>query len=1372
MPMPADGCGLGTMDEQKQDAAAMNESATHIVDRPAQGAPKAQAILRGPVHLELLRDEILAEIFAATVAAKPDALCLKTESLRLTYRDVDDQANAIARGLLRLGERPGDVVGLWMGRGVELLIGQIAIAKTGAAWLPFDADAPVERIAVCLEDAAAKAFLTSAEFAKKAAGRLACPLVTGHSLVDASDQTPVDPRALGATKDTPAYLIYTSGSTGTPKGIAISGRNICHYLRAANLVYGIEASDIVFQGASVAFDLSLEEIWIPYLVGGTLFVASPEIISDADRLADVMEAEGVSVLDTVPTLLAMLPRDVASLRIVILGGEAFPPGLATHWCRRGRRIFNSYGPTETTVVATICEVHVGEPITIGKPIANYTCYVADETTLLGPGQEGELLIGGPGVAGGYLGRDSLTSQKFIANPFCDEAVDPVLYRSGDAVSLDQLGNLHFHGRIDDQVKMRGFRIELGEIEAKLTQNDRVAQAAVVLRHDEGLDQLVAFLVPERNASLDGKALRAALRAELPAYMIPGRFEIVSALPRLSSGKVNRKELKFAPLSAAAEVQHFEAARTPTEAKLLEAAKRVLPPQPIGFEADFFTELGGHSLLAARFVSLVRETPALAGLTLQDIYARRTLRAMAALLDEKAKTSGPAQDLSFTPPPLIRRFLCGLAQAITLPFVLALMTAQWLGVFISYMLLTDSEASILQEAISLLGVYICINIATIVLAIAAKWLIIGRMKPGRYPLWGSYYFRWWLVQRFLMLTHMKWFQGSPIMRLYLTALGANVGEDVIIGDIDTGAIDLITLGPRATLGGKVNLANARVEGNELILGRIEIGADAYVGTSCVIEEDVIVGAGAELKDLTAVSSRRRIGEWELWDGSPARKVGMVDVDSLPDWPQVSTGLRTLQTFVYTILLLVIPPLGMLPIFPAFWLFDRLDTWMGLGDSEHYLYLASIPLMAWPAAFMMVILTVLFIAVIRWTVLPRVTEGTYSIFSWFYLRKWIVALTTEITLEVLSSLFATIYMRAWYRLMGATIGKDAEISTNLSGRYDLVEIGEKCFIADEVVLGDEDIRRGWMHLEHVKTGARVFVGNDAVVPPGSEIPTGALIGIKSKPPANELMSPGDTWFGTPPIKLPVRQRFDGGGSNWTYEAPKWKKFMRAVFEAVHISLPTMLFVTFGTWAIEVFGQKILEGKYGQVFWLFVLASVVISLAQTGIVIAIKWATMGRYEPVVKPMWSWWAMRTEAVAVMYWGMAGKVLLEHLRGTPFLPWILRLFGTKFGKGVYMDMTDITEFDCVSVGDFAVLNALCALQTHLYEDRVMKVGRVNIGSGVTVGAGSTVLYDTQVGEFARLGPWTLIMKGENIPAHSQWVGAPAEVKEREETQRPVRAAA
>jgi non-ribosomal peptide synthetase-like protein len=433
-------------------------------------------------------------------------------------------------------------------------------------------------------------------------------------------------------------------------------------------------------------------------------------------------------------------------------------------------------------------------------------------------------------------------------------------------------------------------------------------------------------------------------------------------------------------------------------------------------------------------------------------------------------------------------------------------------------------------------------------------------------------------------------------------------------------------------------------------------------------------------------------------------------------------------------------------------------MGIAESDHLYYLAAIPLFAWPTAFVLVLVTVAFIVAVRWIVMPtRVREGTYSVWSSFYLRKWAVALATEVTLETLSSLFATLYMRSWYRLMGAKIGKDSEISTNLSGRYDIVDIGEKCFIADEVVLGDEDVRRGWMYLKRVKTGDRVFIGNDAVIPPGAEIPTGALIGIKSRPPANEELSQGDTWFGSPPIKLPVRQKFDGGGANWTYEPPFWKKAMRAVYEAINISLPTMLFMTFGTWAVESFGQSMVDGDYETVAELFILDSVLISVGMTLVVVVVKWLTMGKYEPQVKPMWSFWAMRTEACAVLYWGLAGKVLLEHLRGTPFLPWMLKLFGVKVGRGVFLDMTDVTEFDCVTIGDYSALNAVAALQTHLYEDRVMKVGRVHLGRGVSVGAGSTVLYDTHIGDYARLGPLTVVMKGESIPAHSEWVGAPAE---------------
>lgn len=1308
---------------------------------------------------EMIRDELLPDIFADTARAMPERTAILFDGRRVSYGELEGRANRVANALRARGYGPGSFVGLWMTRSLDLHVALLGILKAGAAYLPFDTDAPAERVAVSLADCSAPAVLVDAVTASKAVG-LAVPALRLEDLASEDERAP-DLRADGVTRDHPAYAIYTSGSTGKPKGIVISHANICHYLRAANSLYGITGEDIAFQGASVAFDLSLEEIFVPYLVGATLWVASRQVLDEADRLADVLNDAGITVLDTVPTLLAMLPKDVPSLRVVILGGEACPPAVAARWCRPGRTIFNSYGPTEATVVATVAEVHPDEPVTIGRPIPNYSCYVVDEAmALVAPGTQGELLIGGPGVAQGYLGRPDLTAEKFIRNSFAIHGNDPLLYRSGDAVSVDPNGNLLFHGRIDDQVKIRGFRLELGEIEAKLTDMAGVSQATVILRNDNGLDRLVAFLVPQAGATLDKTALRDQLRAQLPSYMVPSHFEVKDRLPRLTSGKADRKALQAAPLTDDAGPGEQDEPQTPTEAALLEAAKRVFPSQAVPLEADFFMDLGGHSLLAARFVSAVRETRHLDGLTLQDVYSARSLRAMAERLDARAPRGGNGggaerKDRSFAPPPLLRRFLCGAAQAAALPFILALMTAQWLGVFVSYMLLSGEDANFLQEIVTLLGVYMVINAATVVIAVAAKWLVIGRTKPGRYPLWGAYYYRWWLAQRFISLVHLKWFQGSPVMRVLLRALGAKVGDEALIGEFESGAIDLVTIGAGASIGGKVKLANAEVIGNELVIGTVEIGADAYVGTSCVIGMDAVVGHGTELADLTALPAGARTGAYECWDGSPARRFGSVDRAELPTPATAGRLRRGLNAAFYTAMLLALPPISLMPIFPAFYLFDNLEGVLGSVFGIGYLY--YLPLIAWPTAMALVAVTVCMIAAVRWIVLPRVEAGTYSVHSGFYLRKWMVALSTEVMLDTLSSLYATVYMRAWYRLMGAKIGKDAEISTNLAGRYDLVEIGEKCFIADEVVLGDEDIRRGWMFLKPVKTEARVFVGNDAVVPAGASIPTGSLIGIKSKPPANEAMSAGETWFGSPPIKLPVRQRFDGVGANWTYEPSKARRLGRAVFEAFSLSMPTMLFITFGTLAVELFAPAILEQRYGVFLAQFLAVSVAIPVAMVAVVILVKWLLMGRYTPTVKPMWSWWAMKTEAVAVLYWGLAGKVLLDHLRGTPMLPWVLRLFGTRFGEGVFMDTTDITEFDCVSVGDHSAVNALSALQTHLYEDRVMKVGCVKVGRGVTIGAGSTVLYDTSVGDYAHLGPLTLVMKGEEIPAHTEWAGAPAE---------------
>jgi len=1312
---------------------------------------------RGPKRPDLLRNELLAEIFAATVTIHTNKTALIGELETLSYGELDRRANALARGLARQGVTRGDVVGLWYPRGIDLLVAQLAITKAGAAWLPFDADVAIERIGVCLADCEARGLLAPPALQHKASGKIDVLMWHEAELADPANNGAIDLRALGVTPDDRAYLIYTSGSTGMPKGIAISHRNICHYLRSANETYLIRADDRVFQGCSAAFDLSMEEIWVPFLVGATLWVASAETIADSETLPQIIAGAGITVLDTVPTLLGLMARDIPSLRIIILGGEACPPSLAERWCKPGRTIFNSYGPTEATVVATVDIVEQGAPVTIGTPIANYTAYVVSENLQpVAPGTQGELLIGGPGVALGYVMRPELTAEKFIANPFTSDGSDPILYRSGDAVSLGHDGKILFHGRIDDQVKIRGFRVELREIESKLSALPGIHQAAVILRKDDGIERLVAFFVPSGKEAPPVADLRSGLARQLPPYMVPTRFETVEALPRLAaSGKVDRKALALRPLQSAPANDVQEEPRTPVEAALLAAMQQVFPGQTLPLEGDFFTEIGGHSLLAARFVSLMRADQRFVGITLQDMYEGRSIAGIAERLERRGLGTG-GQDRTFEPPPLLRRFLCGLAQAAVLPVILFFTCIQWLGIFTTFLLLDLDVLGFWGQLLSLLGIYVVLTIATTFVGIAGKWLSVGRVKPGRYPLWGVYYFRVWLAMKFTLLVKPKWFQGTPIMRVYMRIMGARIGKDAIISEFEAGTLDLLTIGDRVSTGTKLKIANVEVVGNEMVIGRVVIEDDAYIGTSSVLEHDTIIGKGAEIGDLTAVLAGTHVGAWEKWEGSPARKVSDIDERELPPQAEASVLRKNIMTCAYVIALLTIPPIGLLPIFPAFGLFDHMDLLIaGWSKADT---LSVLPLLTWPTSMALIVFTIAITVAMRWIILPtRLQPGRYSVHSSVYFRKWALALLTDVKLETLSSLFATAYMRLWYRMMGTKIGRGAEISTNLSGRYDLVEIGAGNFIADEVLLGDEDIRRGWMTLEKVTTGDRVFVGNDAVVPPGTRFDNDSLLGIKSVPPASRHIKAGETWFGSPSISFPTRQRVTGISANWTYEPPLSRKIGRLIFEAFHTSFPTMLFITLGYYTVETLDPLMEQRQWGLVFWLFLVASIVIPLIMTSSTIIVKWLFMGAYKPVIKPMWSFWAMRTEACAVLYWGLAGRVLLDSLRGTPFLPWILRLYGVKIGKGICMFTTDITEFDCVTIGDYCTINSLSALQTHLYEDRLMKVGRVLLGTGVNVGAGATVLYDTKIGDFADVGSLCVVMKGETLPAHTAWVGAPAQ---------------
>ena len=870
-------------------------------------------ILQGPRQPELLRHEVLADLFEATAARQPDQVALSFGDRSLRYGELDAWADAAAHRLIAdHGVRPGMIVGLWMPRGIELLVLQLAIAKTGAAWLPLDSQTPPERVAACLADAQAVALITAdtrphelpATLAVLSDTDLCAPLPAGALLR----------RREGASPDHTAYVIYTSGSTGKPKGIAISQRSICHFLRSENSRLGVRADDRVYQGFSVSFDMSFEEIWISYLVGAQLWIGPPEAAGDPDLLPRLLADQAITVLHAVPTLLALFASDVPSLRLINLGGEACPASLVERWARPGRQLFNTYGPTEATVSASLAELQPGEPVTIGRPLPNYDLLVIapfDDDAwplgtpapldLLSPGETGELCIAGPGVAQGYLGRPDLSARKFLPNPWATGDGDGMLYRTGDLACIDDKGQMQCLGRTDDQIKIRGFRVELGEIEAVLAQQSGVGTAAVLLRTDEGMDQLVAYLVASTGATVPGSSsLRQALAALLPPYMVPAQFELLAAMPRIPSGKIDRKALRALPLEARPAADS-DLPETAAETVLFAALQRLFPGHAIRRCHDFFTDLGGHSLMAARLVSALRQDPRFAHATVRDLYRLRHIGALAQALQAQADAEQLARESGIETPERVflihsawRRWRCGVAQGLAGPALVLLKMAQWLAPFFTYHFFTGEPTdSIAFAVLASTAMFLLATVLEFAAAWAGKWLIAGRLKPGSYPLWGFVYFRWWLADRLVEAAPTYMIAGSSLYVLWLRALGARIGRDVMVGSLTLRVPELLQIGDGTSIGNAVNFENACVRGGMLHLGHIEIGRDAAVGSFSVLEGDVAMGDGAHLQGQTALRTGERVPAGRIWAGSPAHDVGSDDPSVRPPRPAVTRSRLTAE-----------------------------------------------------------------------------------------------------------------------------------------------------------------------------------------------------------------------------------------------------------------------------------------------------------------------------------------------------------------------------------------------------------------------------------------------------------------------------------------------
>jgi amino acid adenylation domain-containing protein len=630
---------------------------------------------------------------------------------------------------------PEEKVAFQLPRTEFVYVAMLGILKAGVAYVPLDPSYPGDRVSFILEDCAAKLLISSAsifEGTKAEVEKSGVKVELSDDLLAALEKDPACPRPTraetGQTRENLAYIIYTSGTTGRPKGCLIEHRNICNEIRSAASVYGVVEKDRVFQGFSVAFDASLEEIWMAFFNGCTLVVGTKEIMQSGAKFADMLSLFQVSVLSCVPTLLSMVEKDIPTLRVIIVGGEACPKDLMARWYVPGRAIFNSYGPTEATVIATCDRMMPNAPVTIGSAIPNYKTFIVDDSLKLLPfGEQGELCIGGPGVARGYLNRDDLTKAKFVEIETLVPGAMERVYRTGDLARFDAYGDIEFLGRADDQVKLRGFRIELSEIESELMQCVGVLSAAVALRED--LQQLAAYVVVREGHTLQRRVVIQKLKERLPAYMTPSWLDVVDALPSLVSGKVNRKLLPPPKTPLVDDEREIVAPRDEAERAMLALWEELFSRKGLSIKDDFFLDLGGHSMLAAKLVSKLRALPGCGDAAMSDVYQSPTIESLAKALTEKAASAGAAGETGDKPPEFLKRstlsfIACGACQAVGLFFVLAMLVWLWLGPFLVFDYLTDRDFGLLPAAAVALGLYVLSLPLLPLLPFLAKWLCSG------------------------------------------------------------------------------------------------------------------------------------------------------------------------------------------------------------------------------------------------------------------------------------------------------------------------------------------------------------------------------------------------------------------------------------------------------------------------------------------------------------------------------------------------------------------------------------------------------------------------------------------------------------------------
>lgn len=550
----------------------------------------------------------IPELIRMRAEVAPDDLAVHADSEQLSYREFDLRANRLANYLSGLGVVPGNIVGLCMERGVDFPVAALAILKLGAAYLPLEPKAPAKRLDAMLQTAQVSLVLTNCQ-TDNLSGENGARIVVLGSCREAVERCSADTPKIRITPDQTAYVIFTSGSTGVPKGVAVGHSSLLNLIQWHIRAFGVKAADRATQLASIGFDAAVWEIW-PYLTAGaSIHVVDDETRTDPEKLRDWLVRERITV-SFAPTPLAerMLklswPKN-AVLRFLLIGADTlhfYPPtGLPF-------TLVNNYGPTECTVVATSAAVTTEKTDklpAIGRAIDNTHVLILDDKLQRVPaGTVGEIFVGGAGLAQGYLNDAQLTAQRFVKNPFADVPGER-LYRSGDLGKYLPDGQISFHGRADEQVKINGFRIELNDVNSAVRRHPSVRESAICARENaSGEKQLVAYLVPSGPLPSVSE-LWEFLAKEVPEYMLPSVFVTLEALPYASSGKLNRSALPAPDESNTLRDQAFGQPSSATEERVSGIVSSLLGLPRVGVNDNFFY-LGGNSLFGTQLIARLRD----------------------------------------------------------------------------------------------------------------------------------------------------------------------------------------------------------------------------------------------------------------------------------------------------------------------------------------------------------------------------------------------------------------------------------------------------------------------------------------------------------------------------------------------------------------------------------------------------------------------------------------------------------------------------------------------------------------------------------------------------------------------------------------------